>query len=255
MFFGPVLTNEDTIDRLLDYRNAGGFTSFKLVTGWGLTRGWNSISRAQALTAVPFPIVRTTVGDPSNATVDPFLNPDKVEQELEPFIRYKPDLMVELGNEPNIHYWTNEAIWAYRYFLDLSITRIRTRFPRVHIIAPALIINDEMNRWLDILYDVLWKTDSIGVHAYEHYGFIGTLPAKTNQLQIANAVYPRRFINKPLVLTEFGINHHAMPKQEKLKLYRELLPQLPPVYIGATFYHLNAKGDIDPQYNIPLEAL
>lgn len=258
MFLGPVLTNEENIERLIKYRNKGKFTSFKAVTSWGLDSSWTSISRAQFLTLTPYPVIRTTVGDPSNAATDPFLNPDKVEAELAPWIMYKPDLMVELGNEPNISTgWSNEAIWAYRYFLDLSIKRIRERFPLAHIIAPALIVNDDMNRWLDILSfgGVLESADSIGVHAYEHYGFIGNHQAKTNQLQIVNAVYQRRFPNKPLVLTEFGVNHPPMPKNEKVKIYRELLAHLPSVYIGANFYHLNRKGDIDPQYNIPLEAV
>lgn len=259
MFFGPVLTNERDIESLIKYRNKGKFDSIKVITGWGLDTGWNSISRAQLLTLTPNPIVRTVGGDPSNRSVDPFLNPDKTEAELAPWIQYKPDLMVELGNEPNISgNWSNEAIWAYRYFLDLTISRIRNKFPLVHIIAPALIVNDDMNKWLEILNvgGVLMRADSIGVHAYEHYGFIGaSVPARTSQLQIVNAVYRRMFGNKPLALTEFGINHPPMAKNEKVSLYRELLQHLPDSYIGANFYHLNRKADIDPQYNIPLEAL
>lgn len=255
MFLGPVLTNEKDITRLIAYRNKGKYDAVKVITGWGLQSGWNSITRAQLLTLTPNPIIRTTGGDPSNRSVDPFLNPDKTEAEIEPWVMYKPDVMIELGNEPNIANWTNESIWAYRYFLDLTIKRIRNKFPLVHIIAPALIVNEYMNKWLDICGDVMSTADSIGVHAYEHYGFIGSHEARTNQLQIVNAVYTRRFPNKSLVLTEFGVNHVPMPKSQKVQIYRDLLSYLPSVYLGATFYHLNAAMDIDPQYSIPLEAL
>jgi len=261
MFFGPVLTNVKDVQTLIKYRNQSNMSSIKVVTGWGFDRGWSDTTRAQLLCLTPNPIVRTTVGDPSNKDAATYLLSERVTAELSPWVRYKPDLMIELGNEPN-HTAFNlgsgeHVIWTYRYHLIESIKRVRTYYPMAHIIAPAFIVNETMARWFAICKDAFRMCDSLGVHVYEHESFKPDYQGpKTDQLkQIHNLYLPLcEEINKPLVMTEFGINSSAKTKQEKYDEYVLFTKQLPSVYIGATYYHYNAREDIDPQYHIPVNA-
>jgi hypothetical protein len=245
MYFGPVLTNAKDIPSLMEYRNAGRFDAIKVITSWGLDTGWNSISRAQLLTLTPNPIVRTSVGDPSNKSVNQYLIPEEVITEISPWVLYKPDVMIELGNEPN----SNNKVdpWVYRYYLNETIKRIREVFRYARVISPALIVNEYTEQWVDILHDVVSTCDYVGIHAYEHHTFDPyTILPRTKQLEIMNAYY----IGAPKILTEFGINVGV--KRDKMLDYRELLINLTD-YVGAYFYHYNMRGDIDPQYHIPLK--
>lgn len=261
MFFGPVLTNAVDIKALIAYRNKSNMNSIKVITDWGLDKPWNDVRRGQLLTLTPYPIVRTTAGDPSNKAALNYLIPQRVTNELSPWIQFKPDLMVELGNEPNhvsgfgLGVGEN-VIWTYRWHLMESIKRIRTYYPMVHIIAPAFIVNDSMRRWFDICKDVFRMCDSLGVHVYEHESFDPTFAGpKTEQLKQIHDLYLPLCseINKPLAMTEFGINSPTRSKREKYEEYITFAKSLPSVYAGVNYYHINVKQDIDPQYHIPVE--
>lgn len=289
MFYGPVLTNVQSMARLFEYRTQLRFDSIKVITSWGLDSGWNDTTRAQILTLTPNPVVRTTYGDPSNKGKIAYAMPyaQNVVEEIEPWIRFKPDLIVEVGNEPNIGIMPTQFIWEYRYHLSEAIKLLRAKFPMVRIIAPGFIVNKTMKEWLSIVGDVFATADYIGVHAYEHVTYTDstTLP-KTNHLQEKTDLLA--YLKKPLILTEFGINatsHNGKPITNKMKQqeYRDLVNVLRAVntnpqaiveqemfrprystlvrslvkaksnnvqYAGALFYHINEKRDIDPQYHI-----
>ena len=254
MFFGPIVTNMGSrasfVDTLARW-DKQNFTSVKVITGWGLSGGWSSNDRAQILSLTPNPIVRTVAGDPSSRR-HPLPHPGIIIDELRTWLDMKFNLMVELGNEPNIRPVEDRFIWEYRYFLDQSIDLVRRMYPHAHIIAPALIVNETAQRWFDICKDIFTKCDSVGIHAYEHISFLSAkdIP-RTNQLSTVNAMYEG--IKKPKVMTEYGINDSKVAKVAKLTEYRQMLPVLRTIgYIGATFYHVNVKEDIDPQYHIPV---
>lgn len=250
--WGPVITNIKDIYRLLQYKDTARrlhtpYTTIKVVTGWGMP--WNDITRAQLLAATEYTIIRTTIGDPSNRNTGKYLLPDKVIAELAPWLQIKPDAMIELGNEPNIK---DTDPWIYRWWLNESIKECRKAFPHAHIIAPALIHNDTYLQWLDIMRDVMVTADSIAMHVYEHYGFTGVLPARTNQLYDLDKAYTSYVSSKPIILTEFGINDPLTPKLTKHIRYSEFIKTLPSRYLGGTYYHINEAQDIDPQYHIPV---
>jgi len=57
-------------------------------------------------------------------------------------------------------------------------------------------------------------------------------------------------VGKPLWLTEFGINDPTMLGATKGADEAELIRAQAGRFVGATYYHINTKGDIDPQYHI-----
>lgn len=253
--WGPVITNLWGIYKFLSYKNKAAlehmpYNAIKVITSWGMP--WNDLTRAQVLATVPNAIVRTTAGDPSNKSASVYLLPDVVVEELRPWVAIKPDVMIELGNEPNIK---DVDPWIYRWWLKESIIRCRREFPAAHIISPALIHNDSVTTWLDIMADVMAMADSIGIHVYEHYGFIGTFPAKTNQFALLDKAHHAKFPAKPFILTEFGINDPPTPKKVKHRRYYEFVQSLPPRYLGGLYYHINEANDIDPQYHLGVTEL
>ena len=105
------------------------------------------------------------------------------------------------------------------------------------------------------------QCDFIGVHIYEHFGFRAAQqqrpPFTTGHLQEALRIYPPHFGAKPWYITEYGINDTSeVPMHEKGRRYAGLVhmnestPALPGNVVGAVYYHLDTKGNNQPQYHI-----
>lgn len=254
---GPVLTNAKNIDRFLDYYRAGRFTTAKVVAGWGLDTGWTDEARRKLVASVPNLIVRTTVGDPSNPGTYWFPHPDVAEAEVSPWLTLKPDLFIEIGNEPSV-VWEQQGrdeylTWVYRWWLDETIQRLRNRFPRARLVAPSPCIGvPGWERWLEIPSDVIHKCDAVSLHLYGWHRIVGD---GKGEYAAAIPMYRRLFLDKPILVTEVGIHHPPMPKSEKLALYREFARTAPANIKAVLFYHYNERGDIHPEYAIPASVV
>ena len=55
---------------------------------------------------------------------------------------------------------------------------------------------------------------------------------------------------QPRLGWKIGINDPKMLGAVKGAAYAELIRAQAGVFVGATYYHINTKGDIDPQYHI-----
>jgi hypothetical protein len=275
---GVILTYVDDLKVLEDCIRIGGYNAVKVVTGWGLSTGWNAETRKRVLGMVPNVIVRTVSGDPSYARpVNPlnepnkagagaaywdydFPDPNRVEQEIAEWYAIKPDIMIELGNEPNVYNTDDEFIWRWSYFLDEAIKKCRQVFPQAKIISPGFMMDPrgKISRFYEIAKDTLAKCDYIGVHFYEYFAFKpDQAPATKGELREAIELHQKFFPNKQWYITEFGINDsQQVQRQHKGERYAKMLfaneswPILPPNIVGAVYYHLAMKGDIHPEYHI-----
>lgn len=241
---GVVLTHTSNLTGLLDTIHANQLGVLKVVTGWGLNRAWTDPDRRLAARA-PMLIVRTVAGDGKT------LDPNKAVAELQPWYTIRPDLVVEIGNEPNAPgagVATDKEIWEYRYNLLAAIRRIRVEMPRARIIGPAMVADASLHRWLAILGDTTPLVDYIGLHAYEWYQFT---PPGTQQLETAlHAAQQlcRMHGHRPLFFTELGINDiHQTPTVLKLQRYRALSSTLPGNVAGACYYHICERPINDDQ--------
>ncbi|NTU80147.1 MAG: hypothetical protein HGA45_12200, partial [Chloroflexales bacterium] len=278
---GVVLTYVDTLDTLADCVRLGGYDVVKVVTGWGLPQSWNDDTRKRVAAMVPNLIVRTVSGDPSYARpVDPlskrhmpgakgpnaqyweydFLNPDKVEQEIAPWYALKPNIMIELGNEPNVFNQDDDFIWRWAYFLEQTVKRCRDIFPRATLISPGFMMDaaGNMRRFYEIAQKQIAMCDYVGVHFYEYYAFKpDQAPATKGELREAVQLHQQFFPDMAWYITEYGIhNTDQVPRPEKGARYARLVhgsdgwPALPINVAGAVYYHLQTKGDIHPEYHI-----
>lgn len=278
---GVVLTYVDSLDTLEDCVRRGGYDVVKVVSGWGLPRSWDDETRRRVVAMVPNLIVRTVSGDPSYARpVDPlsrkhlpgargpnaqywqydFLNPDQVAQEIAPWYALKPDLMIELGNEPNVFNQDDDFIWRWAYFLEQATKRCRAEFPRALLISPGFMMDPagNMRRFYEIAHQQIALCDYVGVHFYEYYAFKPDQgPATKGELRDAIQLHQQFFPAMPWYITEYGIhNTDQVPRHEKGIRYARLVhggdgwPALPANVAGAVYYHLQTKGDIHPEYHI-----
>jgi hypothetical protein len=278
---GVILTYVETLDTLEDCVRLGGYDVVKVVTGWGLPAGWSQETRRRVVELVPNLIVRTVSGDPSYARpFDPlaggplpgakgpdatywdydFLDPDRVEQEIQPWYELKPEIMVELGNEPNVFNQDDDFIWRWAYFLERTVERCRERFPRARLISPGFMADPRgnMRRFYEIARQQIASCDYVGIHFYEYYAFRpDQAPAIKGELREVIELHKELFPNKPWYITEYGIhNTDKTPRHAKGERYARLLhggdgwPPLPPNVAGAVYYHLQTKGDIHPEYHI-----
>lgn len=235
---GVVLTHTNSLSGLLDTMHANQLGVIKVITGWGIGRAWTDPDRRLAARASML-LVRTEAGDGKT------LDANRAVNQLLPWYTIRPDLIVEIGNEPNAPnapgagVATDQEIWEYRYNLLAAIRRIRTEMPRARIIGPAMVADATMNRWLAILGDTTPLVDYIGLHAYEWYQFE---PAGTRQLTTAldaAAQLCRMYGHKPLFFTELGINDmKETPVITKLQRYRALSGTLPGNVAGVCYYHI-----------------
>jgi D-sedoheptulose 7-phosphate isomerase len=277
---GVILTYVETLDQLEECVRAGDYNAVKVVTGWGLASGWSPEARARVLKMVPNVIVRTVSGDPSYArpfdsisgarpgAIGPnaqywdydFPDPNTVEQEIGEWYGIRPNIMIEIGNEPNVYNQDDDFIWRWNYFLDQAIQRCRERFPQAKLISPGFMMDPrgKIARFYEIAHQTIAKCDYIGVHFYEYYAFKPDQgPVTKGELRDAVALHQRFFNHKQWYVTEYGINDSTQTAQsEKGRRYAALVhagegfPALPPNVVGAVYYHLACKGDLHPEYHI-----
>ncbi|NJN15559.1 MAG: cellulase family glycosylhydrolase [Oscillochloris sp.] len=278
---GVILTYVDTLDTLEDAVRLGHYDAVKVVTGWGLATGWNDESRKRVLSMLPNVIVRTVSGDPSYARpFDPlagkprpgavgpnaqyweydFPDPKRCEEEIAPWYAIKPDIMIEIGNEPNVYNQDDDFIWRWSYFLEQTIKHLRVVFPNAKLISPGFMMDPsgKMARFYEIAQQQIRLCDYIGMHFYEYYAFKpDQAPATKGELRDAVQLHQQYFADKPWYITEYGIhNTDQVSKGEKGARYARLIhgsdgwPTLPANVVGAVYYHLQMKGDIHPEYHI-----
>lgn len=265
---GVVVTHVDHLGQLADCLKQGEYDTVKVVTGWGIQGGWTPESRSQLLHMAPHVIVRTVAGDPSavkRGHRDPkFPKQDLVASDVAPWYDIRQDIMVEIGNEPNVIVDPSEQfIWEYKFFLSEAIDRCRKEFPQAELISPGLISNPDrqFERFHAIAADAFQRCNYIGLHFYEHVGFATKQQRPTtNELRLAIRVARQFYGHMLWYVTEYGVNHpdtlSPAEKAEKgrryagMSHYGESGPALPDNVTGLTYYHLNTLRDIDPQYHI-----
>lgn len=258
---GPVLTQCHSLDQVQAAIANGGYNALKVVTGWGSPEGWTRGAMTRVANMVEHVVVRTVAGDPSYADGRFGLPiPKNVLTEIGPWYTVRPDIWIELGNEPNRAGWSEAQCWTYRYYLALSIAECRHAFPRARLIAPAALLQPDTNpgRWLEICADIMRTCDAIGVHAYEFDAWLRSEQrhGSTGQLAQLRDLYARLFAGQQWLLTEYGIHDPGTPPDVKGRRYAAMLrrkastPALPPQIIGALYYHLCFDGAVDPSYHI-----
>jgi hypothetical protein len=260
---GVVVTHVDNLGQIADCLRLGGYDTIKVVTRWGIDGGWDPHMR-QLLLMAPNVIVRCVAGDPSYDGHNPdYQLPDanRVRDELAPWYAIRPDIMFEIGNEPNIDdHPSNDFIYSYRAILNTTIDVCRSAFPQAKLISPGLIVgaNKDFERFNQIAGDVFRRCDLIGLHFYEDYAFAKAQQrSTTNQLREAIRVARCFYSDKRWYVTEYGINNCAtMSMGEKgrryagMAYYGESDPVLPANVVGLTYYHLNMKHDFQQEYHI-----
>jgi hypothetical protein len=269
---GVVVTHVDKLSQLADSIRHGQYDTIKVVTGWGLKGGWTSEARRELLNMAPHVIVRTVAGDPSvnpaHPSFDKFPIHHRVVDEVRPWYAIRPDIMIEIGNEPNIpnisHDSNEDFIWEYKFFLSEAIERCRNEFPLAKLISPGLLIDpsnpfklERFMRFNEIRQEVFRRCHFIGVHFYEHIGFAKKhQPPATEQLAHAIRITQQFYGDMRWYVTEYGINDDMISTREKgqryagMAFFGESSPKLPDNVAGLTYYHLNMQGDIDPRYHI-----
>lgn len=258
---GPILTQASSLAPVAACIKRGGYTALKVITGWGLPSGWTRQAMTQAAQMVPHLIVRTVAGDPSyNGGKQRFPYFQAVAQEIAPWYTVRPQLYIEIGNEPNLFGWDEDGCWAYRWYLEQTIRVCRETFPQAKLIAPALLLEERCRprRWLELCSDVMWACDAIGVHAYEHDAWLASEQrhGTTGQMELLRRLYGQFFPKHSWLLTEYGINDPATAPRVKGQRYAALAyrkastPSLPPQVKGALYYHFCEDKSLDPQYHI-----
>jgi hypothetical protein len=250
--FGPVLTNAPSADAFLQHYRTTRASAAKVITAWGLDSGWTPQARRHVVEAVPNLIVRTAAGDPSYPRALWYLDPRVVLDELAPWLALRPNLWVELGNEPDVRAGDEGDIWRYNYWLSAAITSVRARWPRARLIGPAVRIGHPgWERWYEILWPELARCTSIGIHLYGFHRLLCREDEDTGQFVKALRLVQRFFPRHTVAVTELGIHDPAMPAAEKLRRYREFARVAPPRWTWALYYHHAADRAIQPEYHIP----
>lgn len=242
MTFGYVLTGAKNFEEVYRTTKTINANCIKVITGWGLN--WNDYiegnRRALVCSLVPTVVIRTVAGDPSSSgALHPV--PELVVAEIEPWYAVKRDIIVEIGNEPNVFSSEQEYIYVYRWYLEQTINQLRTYFPHAKIMSTAMQPDKNVERWYQIfsepsmnIYDMV---DYVGVHAYEHTSFF---KPETKHLTKMRNLF-NSYAGK-LFFTELGINGF---NPNKLEEYRQISVSNP-----VTYYHYNSYGDIDGSYHV-----
>lgn len=245
---GIVLTNTRSIAILSTDLATGHYTALKVVTAWGLPSAWTQSDRQLVAKLPQTLIVRTHAGDPSSNK--PFLHPEEVVSEIEPWYATRSDLWIELGNEPN-----SAALDPFdcRYYLGLAIAACREHFPKARLIAPALVLDrGDPQHWLAVCGDLYRQCEAIGVHIY---AFTSLANDDTGQQALASKLYSQ--FSQPLALTEYGINDGQMGKAAKGSAYARFVQNLSPRYALATAYHIDqaaVPGTNDAYYHLTMDS-
>jgi len=244
MHVGPLLTCVDDLDVLDACLATPMYDTLKIVAGWGVNRAWAAETRAFALSCASVTIIRTRSGD--GCAGHRTLNPQDVLEEIAPWYTLKRRIWIEIGNEPNnLPTALSEAeIWGWRYYLMGAIDTCRRAFPKAKIIAPAMTQSRGFpsERFYSVCLDAFKRCDAVGVHAYAHRAF--------DDGQFKRGMAQAAAAGKPIWLSEFGINEPTLSGAEKGRAYAQLLLDAAGRHLGAIYYRLNTKLDIDPQYHI-----
>jgi len=252
---GIVLTSCASVGGMLSSIRTNQIPLLKVITGWGAH--WDAPTIAHVCETMPELIARTVSGDgtrgPPAGQSMIFLEPDEVLQEIQPWYNARPNLWIELGNEPNGYDASDDAAWTFRYWFIETVKAVRSSFPAARIIAPGLIENRQSDWWA-ICQDAFRLVDAIGVHAYAYHQFTAD---DTGQIQRALSQLHGFFPSKPWMLTEIGINDPGTPASDKATRYGELHAKLPSQVGAACWYHICADpSDADMvAYALPDSAL
>jgi hypothetical protein len=240
---GIVLTSADNLTGLLESMRANSIPLIKVVTGWGAS--WNSDTINQVC-SMPSVLVRTVSGDGKP------LDPQTVLNEIEPWYAARPEIQIELGNEPNSKDASDDAAWLFRWWFIETLNAVRKRYPLARIVSPGLIENRQ-EQWWRINQDAFSMADSIGFHAYAFFDFTS---GDTGQLQRALQQLRAIFPNKPWLGTELGINDMATPPSTKARRYGMLRHNLPGQVAAVTWYHFcdQPLNDDMRAYHLPAGA-
>lgn len=260
--YGSILTFDESVyDYIATYRQHN-FSAAKVVTGWGLPHSWQDHERAALLQAVPRLIVRSTAGDPSNYNTAWFPHPDLVVEEFRPWVALRPDIWLEVGNEPDVVWDNSDAlqgavgrewlVWEYRYWLEQAEIALRRAFPRAKLIAPSPRVNHhhDWRRWIDVSADVLARFDTLSAHIYGWHQLPLAPGQDTGQFAAIKAVYDELFPFRSVAVTELGIHDVYQTPQQKLAAYRKFARSLPENWRWALVYHHNRRRDIHPEYSV-----
>lgn len=240
---GLILTSTTSLPLLKAHLDAGRCGVLKVVTGWGWR--WDEQSRRAVAAMADTLIVRTVAGDPSYAKgARRYPIAADVVAEIAPWYAVRPDIVIEIGNEPLIEPQPEEFAWSYLHHFAPAIRACRTHFPLARILAPAHLVNHQIRlgdyqngvaRFVAITRDAYQACDGIGIHAYSQ-----------QQLDRNEALYAGG--GKPLWLTEFALNEALSPAQRGQR-YRAMLDAAP--VAAATLYHLDEIGGDDPTHFNP----
>lgn len=227
---------------------SNGIPLLKVVTGWGYA--WDAASRHSVCTTMAEVLIRTVAGD-GCASPPQLLTPDAVLFELQPWYDARPDVWIELGNEPNGYDPSDDAAWSFRYWFLETLAAVRSACPQARIVTPGLIA-ERQGVWWQICQDAFEQADAIGWHAYAHQDFddSGQIAQALDEL---TTCYPAH----DWILTECGINDPATAPEIKAERYSALHEALPGQVRAVCWYHACANPiDADQKaYQITPEAL
>lgn len=244
--FGVVLTQAHSFDEFRTFVKKNTLDTIKVVTAWGLSwEDQRSNNRALICSLTPNTVVRTKSGDPSYLLATRHPIPDYVVQEIEPWYRCKRDIIIEIGNEPNLFSSESRYFYEYRWYLLETIKVCRRHFPLARIMSTALQPDYNVQAWFSVfnekgsnVHDVV---DYVGVHAYEHTTFLpNSAYAQTRHLQKIEQMYAP--YKDKLFFSELGINGVS---NRKLQEYRVIGDRYP-----TTYYHYVQDEGVDSQYHI-----
>ena len=244
---GFILTQTDDLLSVHERLEQANADTIKIIPSWGWP--WDTASRARIIGMAPNVFVRTKSGDISAGS----RYPQNILPEIQDWLQLKPNVFVEVGNEPNSGKTDDKFWWNYRFYLDKAredIIRFQTSVPsiiRAQTVAPAMTLNpdkvDSARRGLEIMHDVMVNFDFIAWHVYLDGGYADPLIQMKTALKLANEFFP----NKPHVLTEFNAN--------KMSLSTAVLQiQTTYSFAGTIFYHICDRKDLHPEYCIDTKA-
>lgn len=235
---GPILTSARSIDHL--EAAARGFPLLKVVAAWGLP--WTPDATRRAAHIAPTLIVRTSWGDPSAyGGQRPYPEADRILEELRPWYAARPDLIIEIGNEPVVPKHAHLDPGTYARKLEAAIRACRDVFPRARILPPAHCSDQAVSDavialWLQATAAAYRQCDALTIHAY-------SLEQKQRALHLLRTHVGAA----PVWLTECNLDADLTPAARAAQI-RELARGTE----GACVFHLDQLGAPDswPRYKL-----
>lgn len=248
---GYVLTNGKNPQYLYQLLRKDKVDILKIIPTWGFKDlRWNDYSRALILSATKETIIRTSHGDPATPE-RAYLIPESLYT-LDPFLAIKPHCYIELGNEPNIG---TVDFWVYRYWLIDAYNRLKSKYPYAKFISPAPSMDaqwyERARNFYEVCKDILMQFDYSGIHAYEYTSFFDV--NGTDQLDRGMEMSRHYLGNKPMMLTEYGIDDVRKPMKAKLIDYKRMRAAYMKEIAAFTIFHIEADKEVYPQYSVTLE--